>query len=130
MLKTLDNNSGHFGEDMLEEGQMLLNHIYGKLQERQKSFDTIFNGSQQMAIENSILIAFLEKLKLKVEETKVLMLKSGSTSKRSIQDDPSGPAMHAFALKFLKPAMNGALDQSILTFPPLVAQKSPSHKVA
>ena len=67
VLKTPDNNSGHFGEDMLEEDQMLLNHIYGKLQERQKSFDTIFNGSQQMAIENSILIAFLEKLKLKVE---------------------------------------------------------------
>ncbi|KAG5028990.1 hypothetical protein JHK87_012504 [Glycine soja] len=67
VLKTLDNNSGHFGEDMLEEDQMLLNHIYGKLQERQKSFDTIFNGNQQMAIENSILIAFLEKLKLKVE---------------------------------------------------------------
>ncbi|KAL2663953.1 hypothetical protein AAZV13_02G130300 [Glycine max] len=67
VLKTLDNNSGHFGEDMLEEDQMLLNHIYGKLQERQKSFDTIFNGSQQMAIENSILITFLEQLKLKVE---------------------------------------------------------------
>ncbi|KAG4982859.1 hypothetical protein JHK87_027608 [Glycine soja] len=67
VLKTLDNNSGHFGEDMLEEGQMLLNHIYGKLQERQKSFDTIFNGSQQMAIENSILITFLEQLKLKVK---------------------------------------------------------------
>ncbi|KAG5051802.1 hypothetical protein JHK87_004000 [Glycine soja] len=67
VLKTLDNNSGHFGEDMLEEDQMLLNHIYGKLQERQKSFDTIFNGSQQMAIENSILITFLQQLKLKVE---------------------------------------------------------------
>ncbi|KAG5116920.1 hypothetical protein JHK84_043033 [Glycine max] len=67
VLKTPDNNSGHFGEDMLEEDQMLLNHIYGKLQERQKSFDTIFNGSQQMAIENSILITFLEQLKLKVE---------------------------------------------------------------
>ncbi|KAL5158652.1 Protein NETWORKED 1D [Glycine soja] len=67
VLKTPDNNSGHFGEDMLVEDQMLLNHIYGKLQERQKSFDTIFNGSQQMAIENSILITFLEQLKLKVE---------------------------------------------------------------
>ncbi|KAG5002751.1 hypothetical protein AAZX31_10G028200 [Glycine max] len=67
VLKTLDNNGGHFSEDMFEEDQMLLNHIYGKLQERQKSFDTVFNESQQMAIENSILITFLEQLKLKVE---------------------------------------------------------------
>nr|KYP31653.1 hypothetical protein KK1_047916 [Cajanus cajan] len=67
VLKTLDINGGHFREDMLEEDQMLLNHIYGKLQERQESFDTIFNESQQMAIENSVLITFLEQLKLKVE---------------------------------------------------------------
>ncbi|KAL5163306.1 Protein NETWORKED 1D [Glycine soja] len=80
VLKTLDNNSGHFGEDMLEEDQMLLNHIYGKLHERQKSFDTIFNGSQQMAIENSILIAFLEKLKLKVENLELGAMKSTSSS--------------------------------------------------
>ncbi|RDX84892.1 Protein NETWORKED 1D, partial [Mucuna pruriens] len=67
VLKTLDINDGHFCEDMLEEDQMLLNHIYGKLQERQKSFDTTFSESQQMAIENSVLITFLEQLKLKVE---------------------------------------------------------------
>ncbi|TKY52652.1 NETWORKED 1D [Spatholobus suberectus] len=67
VLKTLDINSEHFCEDVLEEDQMLLNHIYGKLQERQKSFDTIFNESQQMTIENSVLITFLEQLKLKVE---------------------------------------------------------------
>ncbi|KAL2323523.1 hypothetical protein Fmac_027902 [Flemingia macrophylla] len=65
--KTLDINGGHICEDMLEEDQMLLNHIYGKLQERQESFDTIFNESQQMAIENSVLITFLEQLKLKIE---------------------------------------------------------------
>ncbi|KAK7393510.1 hypothetical protein VNO78_22068 [Psophocarpus tetragonolobus] len=67
VLKTLDNNGGHSSEDTIEEDQMLLNHIYGKLQERQKSFDTIFNESQQMAVQNSILITFLEQLKLKVE---------------------------------------------------------------
>ncbi|QCE06487.1 Protein Networked NET [Vigna unguiculata] len=67
VLKTLDYNSGHFCEDMLEEDQMLLNQIYEKLQERQKSFDTIFNEGQKLAIENSILITFLEQLKLKVE---------------------------------------------------------------
>ncbi|XP_047175149.1 protein NETWORKED 1D-like [Vigna umbellata] len=68
VLKTLDHNSGHFCEDMLEEDQMLLNKIYEKLQDRQKSFDTIFNEGQKMAFENSILITFLEQLKLKVED--------------------------------------------------------------
>ncbi|KAK7355838.1 hypothetical protein VNO80_15100 [Phaseolus coccineus] len=67
VLKTLENNSGHFSEDMLEEDQMLLNHTYEKLQQRQKSFDTIFYEGQKMAIENSILVTFLEQLKLKVE---------------------------------------------------------------
>ncbi|KAK7345846.1 hypothetical protein VNO77_16458 [Canavalia gladiata] len=68
VLKTLDINSEHFFEDMLEEDQMLLNHIHAKLQEKQKSFDTTFNKSQQMAIENSILITFLGQLNLMVEK--------------------------------------------------------------
>ncbi|XP_061375344.1 protein NETWORKED 1D-like [Gastrolobium bilobum] len=67
VLNTLDINGVHFCEDMLEEDQMLLNHIHGKLQERQKSFDTIFNESQQVAVENSVLITFLGQLKVKVE---------------------------------------------------------------
>ncbi|MCH83348.1 intracellular protein transport protein USO1-like, partial [Trifolium medium] len=65
VLKTLDINGESFFEDMLDEDQTLLNHIHGKLQERQKSFDTIFNESHHMAVENSILITFIEQLKLK-----------------------------------------------------------------
>ncbi|XP_027364124.1 protein NETWORKED 1D-like [Abrus precatorius] len=67
VLKTLDINSDHFCEDKIEEDQMLLNHIHGRLQEKQKSFDTIFDDSQKMAIENSVLIAFLGQLKQKVK---------------------------------------------------------------
>ncbi|KAK7270284.1 hypothetical protein RIF29_23313 [Crotalaria pallida] len=67
VLKTLDINSDHSFEDKLEEDQILLNHIYGKIQETQKSFATIFNENQQLAIENSVLVTFLGQLKLKVE---------------------------------------------------------------
>jgi chromosome segregation ATPase len=67
VLKTLDINGKNFFEDMLDEDQTLLNHIHGKLKERQKSFDTIFNESHHMAVENSVLITFIEQLKLKVE---------------------------------------------------------------
>lgn len=68
VLKTLDNKGEHFSEDMLDEDQILLNHIHGKLQERQKSFDTIFIENHHTAIENSVLITFLEQLKLNVED--------------------------------------------------------------
>ncbi|KAK7277619.1 hypothetical protein RJT34_22634 [Clitoria ternatea] len=67
VLKILDNNGEHFCENMLEEDQMLLNNLHDKLQERQKSFDTVFDESQKMAFENSLLITFLGQLKLKVE---------------------------------------------------------------
>ncbi|XP_057423981.1 protein NETWORKED 1D-like [Lotus japonicus] len=67
VLKTIDIDGEHFFEDMLDEDQILLNRIQGKLQERQKSFDKIFNESQHMAIENSVLITYLGQLKLKVE---------------------------------------------------------------
>ncbi|KAG5072386.1 hypothetical protein AAZX31_03G138500 [Glycine max] len=65
VLKTLDVNSEPWCEDVTEEDQELLNHIHGKLQETQNSFVTIFNESQQVAIENSVLVAFLGQLKLK-----------------------------------------------------------------
>lgn len=68
VVKTLDTNGDHFFEDMLDEDQTLLNHIHGKLKERQESFDTIFNESQHMAVENSMLFAFLEQLKLNIED--------------------------------------------------------------
>ncbi|XP_019427067.1 PREDICTED: protein NETWORKED 1D-like [Lupinus angustifolius] len=67
VLKTLDINSKHLCEDKLEEDQMLLNHIHGKLQETQKSFVTTFNENQQLIVENSVLVTFLGQLKLKVE---------------------------------------------------------------
>ncbi|XP_045808465.1 protein NETWORKED 1D-like isoform X1 [Trifolium pratense] len=67
VLKTLDINGKNFFEDMLDEDQTLLNHIHGKLKERQKSFDTIFDERHNLAVENSVLITFLEQLQLKVE---------------------------------------------------------------
>ncbi|XP_061366976.1 protein NETWORKED 1D [Gastrolobium bilobum] len=67
VLKTLDINSKHWCEDMIEEDQELLNHIHDKLQETQNSCVTIFNESQQVAIENSVLVTFLGQLKLKTE---------------------------------------------------------------
>ncbi|KAG4916116.1 hypothetical protein JHK87_053673 [Glycine soja] len=66
-LKTLDVNSEPRCDGIIEEDQELLNHIHGKLQETQNSFVTIFNESQQVAIENSVLVAFLGQLKLKAE---------------------------------------------------------------
>ncbi|CAL0316141.1 unnamed protein product [Lupinus luteus] len=67
VLKTLDINNEHLCEDMLEEDQILLNHIHRTLQETQKSFVTISNKNQQLAIENSGLVTFLGQLKLQVE---------------------------------------------------------------
>ncbi|TKY62423.1 NETWORKED 1D [Spatholobus suberectus] len=67
VLKTLDVDSEPWCEDMIEEDQELLNHIHGKLQETQNSFVTIFNESQQVAIENSVLVTFLGQLKFKAE---------------------------------------------------------------
>ncbi|KAL5068185.1 hypothetical protein RYX36_019072 [Vicia faba] len=67
VVKTLDTNRDHFFEDMLDEDQALLNHIHRKLKERQESFDAIFNESLHTAVQNSVLITFLEQLKLKVE---------------------------------------------------------------
>ncbi|KAK7378390.1 hypothetical protein VNO80_03829 [Phaseolus coccineus] len=67
VLKTLDINSEPWCENMIEMDQELLNHIHGKLQETQSSFVTIFNESQQVAIENSVLVTFLGQLKLKAE---------------------------------------------------------------
>jgi len=67
VLKTLDVNSQPWCENMIEKDQELLNHIHGKLQETQSSFVTIFNESQQVAIENSVLVTFLGQLKLKAE---------------------------------------------------------------
>ncbi|XP_020236241.1 protein NETWORKED 1D [Cajanus cajan] len=67
VLKTLDVNSEPWCEDMIEEDQELLNHIHGKLQETQNYFVTMFNESQQVAIENSVLVTFLGQLKLKAE---------------------------------------------------------------
>nr|KYP46069.1 hypothetical protein KK1_032376 [Cajanus cajan] len=63
VLKTLDVNSEPWCEDMIEEDQELLNHIHGKLQETQNYFVTMFNESQQVAIENSVLVTFLGQLK-------------------------------------------------------------------
>ncbi|CAJ1904064.1 unnamed protein product [Sphenostylis stenocarpa] len=67
VLKTLDVNSEPLCENMIEKDQEFMNHIHGKLQEKQNSFVTIFNESQQVAIENSILVTFLGQLKLKAE---------------------------------------------------------------
>jgi len=67
VLKTLDINSEPWCENMIEMDQELLNHIHGKLQETQSSFVSIFNESQQVAIENSVLVTFLDQLKLKAE---------------------------------------------------------------
>ncbi|KAJ1433100.1 Protein Networked [Sesbania bispinosa] len=67
VLKTVDTNSKHWCGDIIEEDQELLNHIYGKLQETQNSLVTVFNESQQVAIENSVLVTFLGQLKLKAE---------------------------------------------------------------
>ncbi|KAK7327738.1 hypothetical protein VNO77_21828 [Canavalia gladiata] len=54
-------------EDIIEEDQELLNHIHDKLQGTRNSFITIFNESQQVAIDNSLLVTFLGHLKLKAE---------------------------------------------------------------
>ncbi|PNY06716.1 kinase interacting (KIP1-like) family protein [Trifolium pratense] len=67
VLKTLDINSNHLSEDNVEEDQELLNHIPDKLQETQNSFVTVFHENQQAAIENSVLVSFLDQLKLKAE---------------------------------------------------------------
>ncbi|XP_057438637.1 protein NETWORKED 1D [Lotus japonicus] len=67
VLNTLDIDRKHWSEDIIEEDQELLNHIHGKLQETQNSFVTIFNESQQVAIENSVLVTFLGQLKLEAE---------------------------------------------------------------
>ncbi|KAI4324375.1 hypothetical protein L6164_023920 [Bauhinia variegata] len=67
VLKTLDIDSEHLFED-IEQDQMLVNYVHGKLLETQKYNGTIFNESQQLAIENSVLTAFLGQLKLKVEK--------------------------------------------------------------
>ncbi|CAL5206989.1 unnamed protein product [Lathyrus oleraceus] len=67
VVKTLGVNGDHFFEDMLDEDQTLLNHIHGKLKERQESFDTMFNENHHMAVQNSVLVSFLEQLKMKVE---------------------------------------------------------------
>ncbi|KAK7336779.1 hypothetical protein VNO77_17327 [Canavalia gladiata] len=67
VLKTLDIDSEHCCEDTIENDQELLNHIHGKIQETKNSFITIFNESQQVAIENSLLVTFLAHLKLKAE---------------------------------------------------------------
>ncbi|KAK7243014.1 hypothetical protein RIF29_37798 [Crotalaria pallida] len=66
VLKTLDNNSEPWCQDMIEDEE-LLNHIHGKLQETQNSFVAVFNQSQQVAIQNSVLVTFLEQLKFKAE---------------------------------------------------------------
>ncbi|KAK7396385.1 hypothetical protein VNO78_17355 [Psophocarpus tetragonolobus] len=67
VLKTIDINSELWCEDMIEKDQELLNHIHGKLQETQNSFDTIFNERQKVTIENSVLVTFLDQLKLKTD---------------------------------------------------------------
>ncbi|KAI4349478.1 hypothetical protein L6164_010062 [Bauhinia variegata] len=68
VLKTLDIDSEHLCEDMIDQDQMLVNYIHGKLQETQNYNGTIFIESQHLAIENSVLSAFLGQLKLKVEK--------------------------------------------------------------
>ncbi|KAI9116225.1 hypothetical protein K1719_013155 [Acacia pycnantha] len=67
-LKTLDLNSDHSFDDMAEQDHILLDHMHGKIQERQECLDTIFNESQHLAIENSVLVIFLGQLKLKAEK--------------------------------------------------------------
>jgi len=67
VLKALDVNSEPWCENMIEKDQELLNHVHGKIQETQSSFVTIFNESQQVAIENSVLVTFLGQLKLEAE---------------------------------------------------------------
>ncbi|BAT85467.1 hypothetical protein LR48_Vigan50s003600 [Vigna angularis] len=67
VLKALDVNSEPWCENMIEKDQELLKHVHGKLQETQSSFVTIFNESQQVAIENSVLVTFLGQLKLEAE---------------------------------------------------------------
>ncbi|KAK7285309.1 hypothetical protein RJT34_20076 [Clitoria ternatea] len=67
VLKTLDVDGEHWCEDIIEEDQEFLNHIHARLQETRSSFITIFNESQQVAIENSVLVAFLGQLKVKAE---------------------------------------------------------------
>ncbi|KAK4264740.1 hypothetical protein QN277_025873 [Acacia crassicarpa] len=68
VLKTLDINREHFYGDVIEEEQRLLNPKRGKLQETQNSLATEFNKSQQLAIENSVLVALLGLLETKVQE--------------------------------------------------------------
>lgn len=80
VLKTLDINGDNFFEDMLDEDQTLLNHIHGKLKERKKSFDAIFKESHHLAVENSVLITFLEQLKMTVEN---LVIEKGALDEES-----------------------------------------------
>lgn len=68
VLKTLDINHEHFYGDVIEEEQRLLNTKHGKLQETQNSVVTEFNESQQLAIENSVLVALVGLLEPKVQE--------------------------------------------------------------
>ncbi|KAI9114475.1 hypothetical protein K1719_014703 [Acacia pycnantha] len=68
VLKALDINREHFYGDVIEEEQRLLNPKHGKIQETQNSLVTEFNKSQQLAIENSVLVALLGLLEPKVQE--------------------------------------------------------------
>ncbi|CAK8571884.1 unnamed protein product [Lathyrus sativus] len=72
VVKTLGINGDHyFFEDLLDEDETLLNHIHGKLKERQESFDTMFNENHHMVVQNSVLVSFLEQLKMKVENLEI-----------------------------------------------------------
>ncbi|KAJ7972756.1 Protein NETWORKED 1A-like [Quillaja saponaria] len=67
MLKTLNIDAEHPCESLIEQDQMLLNHIYHKLQESQTSFIAVCNENQQLVIEKSVLVTIIEQLKQKVE---------------------------------------------------------------
>ncbi|KAL1367392.1 hypothetical protein HN51_021457 [Arachis hypogaea] len=67
VLKTLNTDGEHLREDTHEEDQMLLNRIHQKLQDVNESFDTVFSESQQVAVENSVLVMFLGEMKQKLE---------------------------------------------------------------
>lgn len=68
-VKTLDLSNEHFGGEVIEEDLVLLNHIHDKLKEAHNSFATQhFNESQQLAIENLVLVESLGQLRLTVEK--------------------------------------------------------------
>ncbi|KAK8486508.1 hypothetical protein V6N13_045941 [Hibiscus sabdariffa] len=67
MLRTLEIDAIHDYDETIKQDQSVLDFIFGRLQKIQNSLLTSLDENQQFTIENSVLIGFLEQLKLEAE---------------------------------------------------------------